>query len=136
MVESYLFEWVRDGVLNKNFELINQYFPSNRKIPITDRWKIVIDDLYKNKMISVKPDLGTFRSWEDFKTLVKFRNGLIHASASRPETSDQPETERPFPSLDDLQNKQNGWATGVVVDLIRELHQAVGTATPAWLIYP
>lgn len=48
-VESYLFEWVRDKVLNGEFRLLTHYFPvSQRPIGIVERWKLVINHLLED----------------------------------------------------------------------------------------
>ncbi len=67
---------------------------------------------------------------------MELRNGLIHARSSRPETALQPELERPRPSKGDLDQLPAGWATKVVVELVKKLHESVGTATPDWLVEP
>ena len=135
MVESYLYEWVWDEVLGRNFDEINQYFPNLDRRGIKERWKGVIKKLYDDKRIDATPSWGT-TSWDQFCKLLKMRDGLVHASASRPATSSQAKEEGPIPSLDDLINKQNGWATGTVVNIISDLHQAVRTDTPKWFPKP
>ena len=72
----------------------------------------------------------------DFRKLVDYRDGLVHASASRPETDSQPEKEKPLPSKTDLDKLFPGWAVQVVVTLVKRLHDAVGTPPPDWLVYP
>ena len=38
IAENYLFEWVRDDVLHREFRLVDHYFPAEgRKIGVTDR---------------------------------------------------------------------------------------------------
>jgi hypothetical protein len=138
--ESYLFEWVRDRVLDRSdFEKIvkdlNKYFPSGSGEGVRDKWKDVLKQLKNDGFIPAVPDLSQ-ACWSDFRRLVDMRNGLVHASASRPETAQQPQNEKPLPSKGDLDNLQSGWATNVVVKLIENLHRAVETPPPSWLVVP
>ena len=68
--------------------------------------------------------------------MVEVRNGLVHARASRPATAQQPREEKPVPSKNDLDELPAGWATKVVVELIKTLHRSVGTSCPSWLVAP
>jgi hypothetical protein len=133
--ESYLFEWVRDDVLNRDFQKLNHYFPPGNPQPVTHKWKDVPRKLQSEDLIPATPELGQ-PYWENFNDLVKMRNGLIHARSSRPETTHLQEREKPHPSKGDLDNLPAGWATEVVVTLVKELHKAVGTSEPDWLVTP
>ena len=44
--ESYLFEWVRDDVLQRDFKILNEYFPPEDTRPILKKWKEVIKQLH------------------------------------------------------------------------------------------
>jgi hypothetical protein len=134
-VESYLFEWTRDEVLNRNFDELEEYFPYGRKMGIKDRWKHTIKHLKKNDRISNSPDFGD-SCWQDFCNLVVYRDGLVHGRSSRPETSSQGNDQKPVPSKTELDQLPPGWAVKIVILLIRDLHKAVGTSTPQWLIEP
>lgn len=59
--------------------------------------------------------------------------GLIHARASRPDSSSIQPEERPFPDSKSLIDLQTGWALRVVVDLIQDLHETIGSDPPDWL---
>jgi hypothetical protein len=134
-VESYLFEWVRE-VLNGEFRRLNHYFPPSREgrgVGIVERWKQVLNHLHEDGTITRKPTFGE-DYWEEFRELVDFRNGLVHGRASRPETEGQSDPEKPEPTWEQLAQKQAGWAVNVVVEeVIRKLHEAVGTTPPDWL---
>ena len=131
--ESYLVEWIRDEVLKRDFNRLNQFFPPDERRGVAEKWKEVPKALLDAGLISAVPNLG--RSyWRDWLDLVDLRNGLIHARASRPETNPQPDSERPVPSKGDLDKLPPGWAVKVVVTLVRELHAAVSTPAPAWLV--
>ena len=133
--ESYLFEWVRDKVLQRDFGRLNKFFAPGEQRGVVEKWKDVPKALLDAGLIKAVPNLGQ-PWWEDWLNLVKMRNGLIHARASRPETSSQPEDEQPFPSKSDLDALNPGCAVKVVVKLVRELHAAVGTSAPCWLVEP
>ena len=105
--ESYLFEWTRDVVLKKEYRRIDEFFPPGSTSPIKDKWKRIPKDAAARGLISNAPNLsGT--SWADFDRLVTFRNGLLHAFISRPETSGLLPQSLPTPSLEELQNLPHG----------------------------
>jgi hypothetical protein len=145
-VESYLLEWVRDTVLSRDFTALITYFPANRRRGITDKWKEVLKALYNDGLISTYPDLNT-PVWGEFRTLVHYRDGLVHARVSRPEPDELPadwlrlsprdlENLTPVPSKSARDTAARGWATRVVAHLITHLHTEIGTQPPAWLIEP
>jgi hypothetical protein len=141
--ESYLFEWVRDDVLKHDFNQLEHYFPPGKRHRLADKWKKIPKQLCKGGYLGRTPNLGG-ANWQDFKTLVCYRNGLVHARASRPETSKKnPKTKKkptdgknPVPTMTTLNSLSPGWAVRVIVALVRDLHNAVGTPTPAWLVEP
>lgn len=130
--EAYLVEWVRDDVLNRDFERLNGFFPPGENLGILEKWKKIVKSLESDGVIRHPVDFGK-PFWNDFAKLVKMRNGLIHARSSRPETIGQPDDERPFPSMGDMNNLHAGWSVAVVVKLVNELHAASGTSVPAWI---
>lgn len=95
--EAYLFEWVRDEVLSRDFAAISAYFPASDRSGILDRMKKVTKDLKSRGKISTVPSWGTV-VWKDFYRLVKLRDGIVHANSSRPDNSERPDDERPFPN--------------------------------------
>jgi hypothetical protein len=133
-VESYLLEWARDSVLKGDFRRLNHYFPADSKAwkGVVGRWRTVVDHLYEDGNISGRPDWG-HHSWARFADLVNFRNGLVHGRASRPDNDGLTERERPEPRAEQLAGLGPGGATNIVAEVIRVLHQAVGTPPPDWL---
>jgi len=96
--ESYLFEWVRDSILDKrDFEKLVKYlsecFPPGRRDGVIDKWKDVPKKLQNDGFIPAVPDFSQ-AYWREFRQLVEMRNGLVHALASRPETAQQPQEEK------------------------------------------
>jgi len=132
-VESYLFEWTRDLVGPK--EVAATYFPPGVWSGIRDRWKRVMGDLKANARIPQEPVLSGSQ-WAAFVKLVEYRDGLVHAAASRPSSSARPPREGPTPALGVLQAMEAGWPVRVVVALVKHLHATVGTAPPPWLTEP
>jgi hypothetical protein len=131
--ESYLFEWVRKDALKDEFRLLTHYFPVNQGfIGITKRWKQVINHLYEDGIITGKPNFGE-HYFEEFVELVDFRNGLVHGRASRPDSDGVADAERPEPTTEQLSQRGPGWAVQVVTDVIKKLHEAVGTSPPEWI---
>lgn len=133
--ESYIFEWVRDEVLNRQFNKLPKYFPPSKKRGVTEKWKDILKQLKFERLIPNRPNFGGQQGVE-WKTLVKYRDGLVHAKASRPQKNSQPEEQKPVPSKIQLDSLEAGWAIQIVIERIRCLHRAVGTAAPSWLVDP
>lgn len=133
--ESYLVEWVRDEVLVRGFQKFNHYFPSDRKRGVCKKWKEIPKQLYCDGLIPKEPNYDA-TYWDEFTVLVKYRNGLIHAAVSRPVNITIPPRGKSSSGGDIFHYVPQGRATRVVVELVKRLHEAVGTPTPAWLVVP
>ena len=72
------------------------------------------------------------REWQEFQKLVKFRDGLVHANASRPETAGLGPDNKPVPSKRDLDSLSPGWAVTIVRSLFQKLHADTKTPRPKW----
>lgn len=131
-VESYLLEWVRDEVLKCDFSLLDTYFPPGERRPVTEKWKKITETLASAGLIQSAPSFAE-KTWGNFRRLMEFRNGLIHARASRPQTAGLSDIQMPVPSMEELQSLEPGWAVEVITTLIRDLHTATGTSAPDWL---
>lgn len=136
--ESYLVEWVRiDALKGQNIDRVADYFPlADRNLGIDERWKKVPKNLRAEGVIAGCPDYERSACWPDFLLLLKYRNGLVHGRASRPDTEGLDERIRPLPAPGDLNTLPQGWPTRVVVALVRELHASAGTRPPEWLVDP
>ena len=130
--ESYIFEWVRDTVLNHDFSALTTYFPVGLKRGVTQKFRDIPKELATAGRLSAALDCGG-REFLAFHDLVEFRDGLVHASASRPETSGHPQGDGPVPSKDQLDALPPGRAVAVVRTLLAKLHRDTGTAQPDWL---
>jgi hypothetical protein len=130
--ESYLFEWVRDEVLCCDYKALETYFPANQKFGVKERWKTVTKRLQNDARIKNTHDFGQSTVWTEFNELVNFRDGLLHGSASRPETAGLTNG-LPVPSMGDLDAREPGWAIKVVRNLIIELSTCAGTPPPNWI---
>ena len=134
-IESYLFEWVRDGPLRGRFDELRDYFPIDDRRGIYDRWRQVLKALRDNGLINRLPNVGGPHGVQ-WKRLLLYRNGLMHARASRPQTTARPNERMPVPSKTDLDRLAAGWALRIVIDRVRHLHEAVNTPVPEWLVDP
>ncbi len=135
VAESCLFEWVQGKVLRYDFSQINNYFRPGNPRNVRDRWKEVLSELFNDGKIKAAPDWNQ-SFWVNFCNLIDMRNGLVHGGASRAETTQQSRDEKPYPSIGDLRTMDAGWPTRVVVSLVKELHNTVGTPPPTWLVDP
>jgi hypothetical protein len=134
--ESYLFEWVRDDVLKRHYDGLLEYFPvPPKRRGVTQRWNEILKQLVENGKIRKAPDLGG-RHGQEWRRLVDYRDGLVHARASRPQTTARPNDTMPVPSKTDLDRLDAGWALRIVTDRVRRLHKAVNTPVPEWLVNP
>jgi hypothetical protein len=133
--ESYVFEWVRDTVLNRDFEKLKKYFPPippGKKRGVLEKLRDIPKDLAADDLVPAPLDCGA-QEWSDFREAVEYRDGLVHAAASRPETDDQPESEKPVPAMDVLDALPPGWAVERVRVILRKLHSDTKTPLPDWL---
>jgi hypothetical protein len=130
--ETYIFEWVRDGVLNRDFVALNRYFPFDRKRGVIEKFKEVPKQLAKDGLIRDALDCGG-PEFVAFRKLVEYRDGLVHAIASRPDTSSLAPPAKPMPSKQVLDALPAGWAAGVVRTLLQKLHADTDTLAPQWL---
>lgn len=124
-LESYIFEWTRSISISG----LDKYFPPSQKRRLKEKWKEVPTELYVDQIIPVRPELDL----SDLATLVKYRNGLIHAQASRPSNADMDERSKPVPALGELDRIAHGWAQGVAKRLVLQLHAQLDTAAPGYL---
>ena len=126
-LESYIFEWVR----NIDIGIVNNYFPakSKHRMTLKEKWKEVPKELFHDRKIYSEPELDL----GDLGRLIEYRNGLIHARASRPSTATQPPEEKPVPGLGELKKQKPGWALSIAADLVMKLHQDLGTDPPDYV---
>jgi hypothetical protein len=133
-LESYIFEWARQVC---GLERINEYFPPKARFkgdhriqrPLKDKWKCVPGELHTDGLISKIPDLDH----SGLGMLVEFRNGLLHARASRPSTESLSKEFRPVPEPGQLESIGHGWACGVAKKLVLKLHEDLQTPAPSYL---
>ncbi len=134
--ESYIFEWVR----SKCVEGVNDYFPPTRRKKrdpryrrsLEKKWRQVPHELHQDGKIRRKPQLDL----SGLEDLLRYRHGLIHATASRLATEAQPPETKPFPRRSDLTALSPSWAVRIVFDLVSELHDQLGEPKPEYLVEP
>jgi hypothetical protein len=132
-LEGYIFEWVR----NIDIGAVNNYFPAKprfKKDPryrrtLKGKWKEVPKELFDDGKIPCEPQLNL----SELGTLIKYRDGLVHAAASRPSTASQSPEERPVPASNELKRLRAGWALSIAVELVKKLHLDLGTKPPDYL---
>jgi hypothetical protein len=132
LAESYIVEWVITVILDGDYGRLTEFFPKGKKMSVNEKWKEFPRQLVDEGLIPGVPETGDGHS-DDWHRLITYRDGLIHASASRPSTAEMPENaEGPIPSKPELDTLDAGWALGVVEERIRRFHEAAGTEPPAW----
>jgi hypothetical protein len=133
LAESYIVEWVMIEVFDRQFGRLAEIFPKGKKMNVKEKWKTIPKQLMDEGLIPGVPETGDSHG-DDWHRLITYRDGLVHASASRPSTAELPENaEGPSPSKPELDALDAGWALGVVEKRIRRLHEAAGTDPPDWL---
>jgi hypothetical protein len=134
LAETYLYEWVRDHMAPDDEALLLSLFPNTNRTGIRDRWKEVTKALDGAGKLTSPPNFKR-PEWQDFIRLVTFRDGLVHAGASRPVDVRAPsKIDAPYPPAATLDGLAPGWATNVVVREIVELHRLAGTTPETWLV--
>jgi hypothetical protein len=130
--ESYIIEWVRDEVLKGDYRRFQNYFRAEEKLDAITKWKVIPKWLCHSKLIPKRLDLGK-TYWEEWLRLVHYRDGLVHAVSSRPDSPSLPEIEKPLPALDVLAKLTPGWAIKTAVQLVKVLHETMATPLPSWV---
>jgi hypothetical protein len=130
--ESYILEWVRDVVLNQDFPKLLEYFPVGLRRGVCDKFRQIPKQLVDDGRLPARLDCGG-REFAAFNDLVDYRDGLVHASASRPQTTAWPPDQQPIPTRGELVDMTPGWAVGVVRALIMKLHLDTNTPLPDWM---
>lgn len=127
-LESYLFESVRNVLLEADasttlgsgFARLNEIFPLGDRRGIGQRWKQVCKALYDDGYLIQQPEFNN-ATWSDFNALVTWRDGLVHARASRPQTAGQSKDEMPVPRPEDLEKQEPGFAVQSAYNLYEQL---------------
>jgi len=130
--ESCLFEWVRDAVLHRDFVALADVFPVGAKRGATEKFREIPKQLAQEGRVPAALDCGG-AEFAAFARLVEYRDGLVHASACRPDRTDLPAPQKPVPTKTQLDDLPPGWAFGVVRSLLRKLYGDTGTQAPPWL---
>ena len=129
--ETYLYELVRDVFTGEDQEIFG-FFPQQDRRGIRQRWKEVVKELLHRRLIKSRPNYGDTHA-EEWIRLIEFRDGLVHANASRPKNRLDDTSPSPVPSMKDLFELEAGWALGVVVEHLSRLHEATDVPVPGWI---
>lgn len=134
-LETFLFEWVRDDILEKDYKALATFFPPGRTMGISGKCNLVFKDLLKDNKIKEIPNRGT-AIWANFKRLVAIRDALIHAAVSRPFQDGDSATEEKTPEISNFIGLQAGWALNVVTTLAAEFYRAAQMDVAPWILDP
>lgn len=133
--EAFLLEYLRDYVFihrpGKGHrealvafverEKDDRGIPLWERLGIRDRWKWAVETLQDEGKIRAEPAFEG-QAWQEFQEdLAPFRNGIVHAKISRPIRGGTEESTGPTPAT--LFDRGPGWATSVVTELARDLHE-------------
>jgi hypothetical protein len=129
--ETYLYEFVRDTFIQQPNE-IYEFFPIDDRRGVYDRWRDVSNKLLEDKKLVRRPDYGAPHGTQ-WCRLLDFRDGLVHANASRPESGDYDLPLPPEPRIQDLRELPKGWAIDTAVERVVRLHQASKQPIPSWI---
>ena len=132
-LESYIFEWVRSIDLKLSLE----YFPPEKRFErdprfrrnLKDKWKEIPKALFDDGHIPCDPMIDK----SDLGTLLQYRHGLVHATASRPFNESVPHSHRPKPDPGEFAKLENGWALDIAAKIVRDLHAAIETICPEYV---
>lgn len=136
--ESYLFEWLRDDILKKDFNKLSTYYNLFYTIhsPI-EKWKKIPKKLYNDGLIQSIPKIKDIKQeWNEFIKVVKYRNGLSHGASSIPKNLSLLSDVSPTPPIGKLHKMKPGWAIKTMSELIEQFHKAANMPIPEWLHIP
>jgi hypothetical protein len=124
--EAYIVEWALHDVFEGDVQRFEMYFPrGRRRRSAIDKWREVPDEMHRDGVIPKAPKRRA-AYWQRFQELSEERDRLVHAVISRPE-------DRSAMKLADV---PAGWAIRTAVNLVKNLHETLGTKVPAWMVLP
>jgi hypothetical protein len=124
--------------------LTEMYFPPDRRCGLLERW-IRVPALafasgdrpcppYYSCSGKQLPTLRHLPGWRDLDTLIRYRNGFVHAHASRPDSSILEEESHPVPDPSELVSVRPGWAKSVIQSPAIRLYADWDAEAPSWLV--
>jgi hypothetical protein len=127
-LESYLLEWARRHMPNRNFD---ELFPlkSSQHIEPKGKWNRIIEFCKIKDKIPID-------FYGEFGKIFKYRNDLVHANSSRMITNKLSQAEKAFINKRSLGKIPPGWAVRSAVDFIRKFHELLGKPLPDYIKYP
>ena len=138
--ESYIFEWVRDNIFSDRlYDLIDFFTHRVTKNGIffkgvKAKWKTTIEQLYQDGKIRTENFVDEKQNsvWKDFCDLLDLRNSIIHSNLSIPQRTSEAELIKNLRTKNDLDRRVVGWATGVVINLVKRFHEETRTKPFDW----
>ena len=132
-LESYLYEWVR----NQRSDFLAKLFDKGAKTldgkhslqGLKFKWQYIPSAIAHELMLATDFELDL----NELERLIKFRDGFVHAKASRFYNDNTEEIILPVPSQEKLANtSQSGWAVTTAKNLVISLHQKTDSDPPKY----
>lgn len=133
-LESYIYEWVR----NYGTHFVTKYFSETAKTHDGDFYAKGLKNKWKYIPSEIAKELGLVQSLtldlSGLGELIKFRNGLVHAKASKFYNAFTEKSDQPVPSQEELEGSiKTGWAISVASKLVTSLHEKLNSDVPNYL---
>lgn len=132
-LESYLYEWVR----SQRPDFLTSFFDNNAKTldgkhslrGLKYKWQYIPSAIARELKLATDFELDL----HELESLIKFRDGFVHAKASRIYNDNTEEKNLPVPSQEELENTiQSGWAVTTAKNLVISLHQKIDSDPPGY----
>lgn len=134
-LESWFFEWVRDDVLEDATQS-SVLFADITARGLPNRIKCVLGEMHSRGRLDAEPGYGESDAWQDLHELLRHRNGLVHALASRPRGDIPEEAEGPRPDFRELTEMEPAWPVSVVRGVVELLSSFDDAEPPEWMELP
>ncbi len=118
------------------WDRLDALFPLKDRRSVVVRWKETLRTLVREGDITRSPDHGV-AVWQEVTDLLKFRNGLVHGTSSRPVGSGVPDEQISRASFDRLASLDPAWVPNVLCGVVELLYAGTGTGSrPEWMLWP
>lgn len=132
-LESWFFEWVRDSLLSEPVDA-TRVCAGYRSFP--ELVKGVMEEVGSRGGLTRDFACGESTEWEEMIRLLRVRNGLVHAAASRPGGNVPDGIPQPEPTAGDLHALAPAEPLRIVRDVARFLTSFADAQPPDWMHVP